>query len=96
MKIKELKIGMSNVNIKAKVAKLSEPREIMTRFGTPTTLTEATLEDESGSIKMTLWGKQSEGIKEGNEVEVKGGFVKEFREELQLGIRRGGEIKVVE
>lgn len=95
MKIKELKVGMSNVNIKAKVAKLNEPREVMTRFGTATTLTEAILEDDSGSIKMTLWGKQAEGIEEGKEVEVTSGFVKEFRDELQLGIRKGGEIKVI-
>ncbi len=39
MKIKELKVGMSNVNIKAKVAKLNEPREVMTRFGTATSVT---------------------------------------------------------
>jgi len=96
VKISELKVGMSNVTLKAKVADLTEPREIMTRFGTVTSLTEATLEDDSGSIKMTLWGKQSEGIEKGKEVEVTNGFTKEFRDELQLGIRKGGSIKVVE
>jgi len=95
MKIKDLKIGMSNIDIKVKVAKLSEPREVMTRFGTATKLTEATLEDDSGTIKMTLWGDQAEGIEEGKEVEITGAFVKEFREELQLGIRKGGTIKAV-
>lgn len=95
MKINELKPIMNNVNIKAKVAELKEPREIMTKFGTTTTLTEATLEDDSGSIKLTLWGNQSEGIEEGSEVEIAGGFTKEFRDELQLGIGRKGSIKVI-
>jgi len=95
MKIEELKAGMNNVNLKAKVAELREPREVMTKFGTSTTITEAILEDGSGSVKLALWGKQSEGIEEGNEVEVTGGFTKEFRDELQLGIGRGGSVKVI-
>jgi replication factor A1 len=95
MQINELKAGMNNVNIKAKIAELKEPREIMTKFGTMTTLTEATLEDESGTIKLTLWGKQSEGLENNQEVEISGGFTKEFRDELQLGIGRNGSIKAI-
>lgn len=96
MKISELKNGMNNVNLKAKVIEISEPREILTKFGTTTTLTVATLEDGSGSIKLTLWGKASEGIEQGNEVEVTKGFVKEFRDELQLSVGRGGEVKILD
>jgi len=96
MKIGELKVGMNDVNVKAKVIELNEPREVVTRFGSVTTLTEAVLEDETGSIKLTLWGRQSEGIDKGKEVEITNGFTKEFRDELQLGIGRRGSIKVVE
>ena len=95
MKINELKPGMNNVDIKAKITELTEPREIMTKFGTVTTLTEVTLEDDSGSIKLVLWGKRSEGIEKNQEVEITGGFTKEFRDELQLGIGRSGSIKVI-
>jgi len=95
MKIEELKAGMTNVNLKAKIAELKEPREVMTKFGTSITITEAILEDDSGSVKLALWGKQSEGIEEGSEIEVTGGFTKEFRDELQLGLGRGGSIKVI-
>ena len=95
MKINELKVGMNNLELKAKVADLTEPREIMTKFGTVTTLTEATLEDDTGSIKMVLWGKQSEGIEKGSEVEITDGFTKQFRDVLQLGIGRNGSIKII-
>lgn len=95
-KIADLKAGMGNFSLRAKVANLTEPREIMTKFGTATTLTEATLEDDTGTIKIALWGEQSNGIEEGSEVEITNGFTKEFREELQVGIRKGGSIKVVE
>jgi len=95
MKINELKPAMNNVAIKAKISELKEPREVMTKFGSTTTLTEATLEDETGSVKLTLWGNQSDGLEEGSEVEITDGFTKEFRDELQLGIGRRGSIKVV-
>jgi len=95
MKISELKAGMNNVKIKAKVVELSEPREIMTKFGSMTTLTEATLQDDSGSVKLVLWGKQSEGIENNQEIEITNGFTKEFRDELQVGIGRNGSIKAV-
>ena len=93
--IKDLKNGMNNVSLKAKVIELSEPKQITTKFGTQTTLTVATLQDISGMIKLTLWGIQSEGLEEGLEVEISKGFVKEFREELQLSIGKGGSIKVL-
>ena len=95
MQINELKPAMNEVKLTAKIIELKEPREVMTKFGTSTTLTEATLEDESGTIKLTLWGKQADGLEEGSEVEINGGFTKEFREELQLGLGKKGSIKVV-
>jgi replication factor A1 len=93
MNVSELKPGMNNVSIKGKLSELKEPREIQTKFGTTVDLIEAMFEDESGSIKLTLWGKQADGLEEGQEVEITGGFTKEFREELQLGIGKTGSIK---
>jgi replication factor A1 len=95
MKINELKPDMNSVNIKAKITELKEPREIMTKFGTATTLTEAVLEDETGTVKLTLWGKQADGLENDQEVEINDGFTKEFREELQLGVGKRGSIKVI-
>ncbi len=96
MKINELKSGMNDVVIKAKVAEVTEPKQITTKFGTQTSLTNITLEDDTGTIPMALWGMQSEGITEGIEVEVSGGFTKEFRGTLQLGVGKNGSIKPVE
>ena len=96
MNINEIKPGMNDVTVKGKIVEISEPRELMTKFGTTTTLTEATLSDQSGRVKLVLWGKQSDGIKAEQEVEISNGFVKEFREELQLSLGRKGSIKVVE
>ncbi len=95
MKISELKSGMNNVSLKAKVASMSEPKNIQTKFGTQTTLVNAVLQDDSGSMPIALWGQQSEGISEGAEVELTNGFTKEFKGEVQLGVGKTGKIAVV-
>ena len=95
MNISELKPGLNNVAVKGKVVELADPKQIMTKFGTQTTLTVATIEDSSGTIKLSLWGKQSDGVENGSELEVSGGFVKEFRDEMQLSVGKGGTIKIV-
>ena len=95
MKISELKSGMNNVSLRAKVASMSEPKQIQTKFGTQTTLVNAVLQDDSGSMPIALWGQQSEGIEEGVEVELTNGFTKEFKGEVQLGVGKTGKIAVV-
>jgi ssDNA-binding replication factor A large subunit len=42
-----------------------------------------------------LWGKQIDEINEGNTVEIKDGYISEFRGSLQLNVPRKGEIKIV-
>ncbi len=96
MKISELSPGQNNVNLQATVSALSEPRSVNTKFGSQTTLTEATLDDGSGkTIKLTLWGNQSEGIETGKTIEITGGFTKEFKGELQLGVGKQGKLTVL-
>jgi len=95
MKIGEIKIGMSNVTLEAKVIDISEIREVMTRFGRRN-VADALLEDDTGQIKMSLWQDQIKRIKVGNKVSVTGAFVTEFRGNLQLNVPRSGKIEVVE
>ena len=95
MKISDLKPGMSNVALKAEVAEMEEPREVNTKFGTTINLNSITLKDESGQIKLVLWGDVPDGMESGKTVEIKNAFVKDFRGELQLGIPKDGEVKVM-
>ncbi|MEM5793132.1 MAG: OB-fold nucleic acid binding domain-containing protein [Candidatus Aenigmatarchaeota archaeon] len=95
MKIKELKLGMNEVSLKAKVNEVSEPRSVKTRMGYQTQVATAILEDDSGKIPLTLWGSQIEGVNEGDTIQIKGGYVSEFKGELQLNVPRKGELKKV-
>ena len=94
MKISELKAGLNDVSLKAEVVEVTEPRSVNTKYGT-NTVANAVLDDGSGTVKLTLWGKQISSVKQGDNVEISGGYVKEWNGELQLGVGRAGELKVV-
>lgn len=93
--INELKLGMSDVNLTAKVVDMPEPREVRTKYGYSTKVANATIEDDTGKIALTLWGDQTEKVGEGDTVEITGGYVREFGGELQINVPRKGELKVV-
>ncbi len=94
MKINELKAFMKDVELEAKITEVSEPKEVTTKFGTQIMLTVATLEDDSGSIKLSLWGDQSNGVEVGKTLVLKGGFVRQFKSELQLSMMKTGSITI--
>jgi len=94
MKISELKAGSNDVSLKAEVTEVTEPRTVNTKYGT-NTVANAVLDDGSGTVKLTLWGKQISSVKQGDNLEITGGFVKEWNGELQLGVGKTGEIKVL-
>ncbi len=94
-KINELKLGMTDIEVKGEIVDMSEPRDVRTKFGYTTRVATATLEDDSGKILLPLWGNKIKEVNIGDKVEIKGGYITEFRGDLQLNVPRKGEIKVV-
>ena len=95
LNIGELRAGQNDVNVTVEVASMEDPREVSTKFGTRVTLINTKVKDESGEMKLTLWGDQGNGVEVGKKLEIANGFVKEFRGELQLGVSKKGTIKVL-
>jgi ssDNA-binding replication factor A large subunit len=96
MKINELKAGASNVTIQAKVTEKSDPREVMSKYGKRLSVANITLQDDSGTIAMSLWGSDINDVNVGDTVEITNGYVGEFRGTPQLSTGKFGKIKVVE
>ncbi len=96
MKISELRAGASNVTIQAKVVKKEDPREVVTKYGKRLSVANITLEDETGTIPMSLWGNDIEIVGLGDTIEVTNGYVSEFRGTPQLSTGKFGKISVVE
>ena len=93
MKIDEIKYGMSGVIIEGEITEKSEPRTVNTRYG-QRSVADATLEDETGTIKLSLWEDQIDRVKIGDKVSINGAYVTEFRNELQLNIPRSGKLEI--
>ncbi|MGC8993440.1 MAG: OB-fold nucleic acid binding domain-containing protein [Candidatus Aenigmatarchaeota archaeon] len=94
MKIAELKNGMTNVTLEAKVTDKSERKSVLTRYGRRE-VANITLEDETGEIKASLWEDQIDKVNVGDNVKISGAFVSEFKDELQLNIPKRGKIEVI-
>lgn len=95
VKIKDLKPGMDNINVKVRVLEANKPKIIQTKKGTRI-ISEAIVGDETGRTKITLWGKKAGSIETGEALQLKNAFVTVFRGQAQLNIGKQGEIVKIE
>ncbi|MCY0859137.1 MAG: OB-fold nucleic acid binding domain-containing protein [Sulfolobaceae archaeon] len=91
-KISDLRVGMENVNLVVRVLEASEPRVVQTKNG-PRTLSEAVVGDETGKIKLTLWGKLAGTVKEGQVVEITNAWTTAYKGKVQLNAGSKSEVK---
>ncbi len=84
----------SNANLEAKITAISPVRQVTTMRG-PSQVADATLEDESGTVTLTLWGPDATRFKEGQKVRIVDGWVKEYKGKLQVSPGRSGRIEVL-
>ena len=77
MEIKDLQPRQGNVEIVATIKSIEEPREFE-KFGNPGKVANATIEDESGSMKLTLWNDQIDQVKVGDKIHITNGYVNEW------------------
>jgi replication factor A1 len=94
MKISELNFNSRKVSITAKAIEKREPREVNTRNGR-TTVTNAVLEDETGTIILVLWGDESNKVNEGDTVKIDNGYITEWSGQLQLNVGKFGKMTVL-
>lgn len=95
MKIIDLKNGMKQVNVEAKVVEKTATREVMARYKNEKyRVATAVIADETGKIKLTLWNEQIEQVNEDDKVTVENGYVTSFRGEIQLNIGKYGTLTV--
>jgi replication factor A1 len=96
VKIAELRDGLRRINVEAQVIEVSEPREVSSKFtGETYKVAEATIKDDSGTIKLVLWNEQIGQVKVNDTVKIENGYIKSFRGEIQLNVGRYGKLTIV-
>ncbi|MHB1868632.1 MAG: OB-fold nucleic acid binding domain-containing protein [Nitrososphaerales archaeon] len=92
MKIADLKGEVSRVDVEGEVVEKGEVRTVNLRAGGTSTVADATIKDDSGTIKLSLWGEQINSVDVGDKVKIENGYTKAFRGEVQLNIGRYGKL----
>jgi replication factor A1 len=94
LQIKDLRVGMKNVNLKAKVVEVSKPKSVVTRFGNHASVANALVSDGTGKIKLCLWNDQIELVTVGDTVQIENARVSAFRNERQMRVGKNGVLRV--
>ncbi len=96
MKISELTDGIRQVDIEGEVTEIYETREVNLRAGGQAKVADALLNDETGSIKLSLWNEQIDQVNQGSKVKIESGYTNSFQGEVRLNIGRYGTLEVQE
>jgi len=92
LKIADLKGEQSRVDVEGEITEKGDVRNVNLRAGGTSNVSDCTIRDESGSIKLTLWGEQINQVDVGDRVRIENGYTKAFRGEVQLNIGRYGKL----
>lgn len=94
--IRDLRIGMRHVSLRAKVLEIPNPRLVVTRFGNCARVAHALIADESGTIKLCLWNEQINSVSDGDTIQIENARMSTFRGERQLNLGKTGTLSNVE
>ena len=89
-------LGMrSGIDVTGKISGIEPKRTINLRTGGTLDVADATLEDASGSIKLTLWGEDISKVKQGSTVTIFNGYTNEFKGKVSLTKGKYGTMEVI-
>jgi len=92
--IQSLRRGMKKVNLTAEVLEVQETQIVNTQYGSRVKVTSILITDETGQVKVCLWGEQIKHARVGDMVQIKGATVKTFKGENLLSLGRSGTLSI--
>ncbi|UCF58980.1 MAG: hypothetical protein JSV15_00710, partial [Candidatus Bathyarchaeota archaeon] len=95
-KIGDLKAGMKRINLKARVLAISRPQQALTKYNTYVVFANATLTDETGTVKLTLWNGRINSLSIDDTVEIENANVTAYKGETQLKIGRHSKLRIID
>jgi len=95
-KIEDLKAGMKRINLKARVLAISRPQQALTKYNTYVVFANATLTDETGTVKLTLWNGRIKSLSINDIVEIENANVTAYKGETQLKIGRHSKLRIID
>ncbi len=79
---------MKRVEVEATVVEKGNPRQVQSRFKEETyNVADAVVQDESGTIKLTLWNEQIDQVNVGDRIKIENGYVTSFKGEVKFTLK---------
>jgi replication factor A1 len=95
MKANEVKPAMRNIDLDLKIVEKDEPRNFVSRQGREGRVATAVAEDDSGQIKISLWNDDVDSVNVGDQVRIRNGYSRLFRDEIHVSAGMYGKLEVV-
>jgi replication factor A1 len=95
LQIGELRFGMKGVDVTAKIVEVPPIKPVISRWGSECYVSNVMISDETGSIRLSLWNKQIDKVRVGDEVELTNCYVSRFAGVPQLRLRRKSTMSVI-
>ena len=95
MRISELQNEQKNVNIGGVVTYIGQSRDVSLKSGNVEKVTTITVQDDSGSIPVNIWGSIIEKIKINSEIRLEKGYINEFRNQIQFNLGYYGKLFIL-
>ena len=92
LNIRDLKPGMSSVNIKVAVSNISKPKQVTAGTGVEHEILEVEVKDETGTMTLVLWDEKVIPLKVGDTLQIENGFVTSFKGKWRINVGKYGEI----
>ena len=93
LKVKDLNPETKSVNLTVKVVKVGEPEAVPARGGGVRHVTEAVVGDETATVIMSLWEKQSEGVSDDSVLRIENGYISLVRGHMRLNVGKYGRME---
>ena len=94
--IRDLRSGMTQVCLKARVMEIPKPNMVYTRYGNYASVTNALIADETGTIRLCLWNEQIGFVSEGDTIQIENARASTFKGQRQLRIGKRGLLSRVD
>jgi len=91
LKISQIKAGMDGITVIGRIVYIGIRKRVETKFG-PAYVARAILEDKTGRITLNLWREQIDMVKEGDIILIENGFVRTYKDRLELNVGSRGKI----
>lgn len=95
MKINELMEKTGDIELTVEVTEVSDIKEFE-KAGSKGRVAKATIKDETGECKLTLWNEQIEEVKAGSKIKIIKGWADSWQGEMQVSTGKFGTLEVLE